>query len=102
MGQRRGGMAQPGGVVAQVVGQQVACRRRRGRRPRRRGPGGRAGREIQQRREGGQARGGVADEVVDLDEQAEGWQLEQPQPGVLVWRTPAGRSYATTPTVYQA
>jgi hypothetical protein len=32
--------------------------------------------------------------------QAEGWQLEQPEPGVLVWHTPAGRSYATTPTVY--
>jgi hypothetical protein len=34
--------------------------------------------------------------------QAEGWQLEQPEPGVLVWHTPAGRSYATTPTVYPA
>jgi Domain of unknown function (DUF222) len=32
--------------------------------------------------------------------QAEGWQLEQPEPGVLKWRTPAGRTYATTPTVY--
>ena len=32
--------------------------------------------------------------------QAEGWQLEQPEPGVLVWRTPAGRTYATTPTAY--
>jgi len=32
--------------------------------------------------------------------QAEGWRLEQPEPGVLVWRTPAGRSYATTPTVH--
>ena len=30
--------------------------------------------------------------------QAEGWHLEQPEPGLLVWRTPAGRSYATTPT----
>ena len=32
--------------------------------------------------------------------QAEGWRLAQPEPGVLVWRTPAGRTYATTPTVY--
>jgi len=31
--------------------------------------------------------------------QAEGWRLEQPKPGVLVWRTPAGRAYATAPTV---
>jgi hypothetical protein len=32
--------------------------------------------------------------------QAEGWHLEQPEPGVLVWRTPSGRRYATTPTQY--
>jgi hypothetical protein len=32
--------------------------------------------------------------------QAQGWSLEQREPGVLVWRTPAGRTYATTPTVY--
>jgi hypothetical protein len=32
--------------------------------------------------------------------QAEGWRLEQPEPGVLIWRTPAGRIYTTTPTVY--
>jgi hypothetical protein len=32
--------------------------------------------------------------------QAEGWWLDQPEPGVLVWRTPAGRTYTTTPTVY--
>ena len=32
--------------------------------------------------------------------QAEGWRLDQPQPGVLAWRTPAGRSYVTTPTAY--
>jgi hypothetical protein len=32
--------------------------------------------------------------------QAQGWRLEQPEPGVLVWRTPAGRTYATTPTAY--
>jgi len=34
--------------------------------------------------------------------QAEGWHLDQPEPGVLIWRTPAGRSYATGPAVYQA
>ena len=34
--------------------------------------------------------------------QAQGWQLKQPEPGVLVWRTPAGRSYVTNPTVYQS
>jgi hypothetical protein len=34
--------------------------------------------------------------------QAEGWWLEQPEPGVLVWHTPAGRTYATTPTQYAA
>jgi hypothetical protein len=32
--------------------------------------------------------------------QADGWQLEQPQPGVLIWHTPAGRTYTTTPTQY--
>jgi hypothetical protein len=32
--------------------------------------------------------------------QAEGWRLEQPEPGVLIWRIPAGRTYATTPTSY--
>jgi hypothetical protein len=32
--------------------------------------------------------------------QSEGWQLEQPSPGVLRWRTPAGRTYTTTPTSY--
>ena len=33
--------------------------------------------------------------------QAEGWWLEQPEPGVLVWHTPAGRTYTTTPTLTQ-
>jgi Domain of unknown function (DUF222) len=33
--------------------------------------------------------------------QSEGWQLEQPEPGLLVWRVPSGRTYATTPTEYQ-
>ena len=32
--------------------------------------------------------------------QSQGWKLEQPSPGVLVWKTPAGRTYATTPTSY--
>jgi hypothetical protein len=32
--------------------------------------------------------------------QAEGWRLEHPEPGVLIWRVPSGRSYATTPTPY--
>jgi hypothetical protein len=34
--------------------------------------------------------------------QAEGWWLEQPEPGLLVWHTPAGRTYTTAPSVYQA
>jgi hypothetical protein len=32
--------------------------------------------------------------------QADGWQLDQPEPGVLRWRTPARRTYGTSPTVY--
>jgi Domain of unknown function (DUF222) len=32
--------------------------------------------------------------------QTEGWCLEQPEPGVLLWRTPSGRTYTVTPTVY--
>jgi hypothetical protein len=32
--------------------------------------------------------------------QARGWWLEQIEPGVLRWRTPAGRTHITTPTVY--
>jgi hypothetical protein len=35
-----------------------------------------------------------------LCKQAEGWRLEQPEPGVLVWHTPSGRTYVTTPTVH--
>ena len=34
--------------------------------------------------------------------QAEGWRLEQPEPGVLEWQTPAARRYTTTPTAYPA
>jgi hypothetical protein len=34
--------------------------------------------------------------------QSNGWQLEQPAPGVLVWRTPAGLEYTTGPTGYRA
>jgi hypothetical protein len=33
---------------------------------------------------------------------AEGWRLEQPEPGVLIWRTPSGRSYTTTRAVHSA
>jgi len=32
--------------------------------------------------------------------QAEGWHLAQPEPGVLIWRTPNGHTHATTPTEY--
>lgn len=32
--------------------------------------------------------------------QTPGWRLEQPQPGVFRWTTPSGRTYTTTPTVY--
>jgi hypothetical protein len=32
--------------------------------------------------------------------QAEGWRLAQPEPGLLVWHTPCGRSYTTTPSSY--
>jgi hypothetical protein len=32
--------------------------------------------------------------------QAQGWQLTQPEPGVLVWKTPHGRTFTTTPTEY--
>ena len=34
--------------------------------------------------------------------QSQGWKLEQLIPGVLKWRTPAGRRYTTTPTAYPA
>jgi hypothetical protein len=33
--------------------------------------------------------------------QAGGWFLGQPEPGVLVWRAPTGRTYATVPTTYE-
>ena len=32
--------------------------------------------------------------------QAQGWKLEQPEPGVLIWATPAGLTRITTPTSY--
>jgi hypothetical protein len=32
--------------------------------------------------------------------QAPGWRVEQPEPGVIRWTLPSGRSYTTTPTVY--
>jgi hypothetical protein len=34
--------------------------------------------------------------------QTQGWTLEQPSPGVLIWITPAGRRYSTTPARYDA
>jgi hypothetical protein len=34
--------------------------------------------------------------------QSDGWKLEQPSPGILVWTTPAGRHYVTQPSVYAA
>jgi Domain of unknown function (DUF222) len=33
--------------------------------------------------------------------QAQGWKLEQPEPGFLVWTTPAGLTRTTTPSIYQ-
>jgi Domain of unknown function (DUF222) len=33
--------------------------------------------------------------------QAPGWRLEEPEPGVMKWTAPSGRSYTTTPTVYE-
>ena len=32
--------------------------------------------------------------------QAPGWNVEQPEPGVIRWTLPSGRVYTTTPTVY--
>jgi hypothetical protein len=32
--------------------------------------------------------------------QAEGWHLDQPQPGVMTWTTPSGRHYTTPPGPY--
>jgi hypothetical protein len=32
--------------------------------------------------------------------QAQGWRLEQPEPGILIWHTPSGRTYVTMPTVH--
>jgi hypothetical protein len=34
--------------------------------------------------------------------QAPGWQLAQPEPGIMRWTTPSGRVYTTRPTVYDA
>jgi hypothetical protein len=33
--------------------------------------------------------------------QAPGWQLSQPEPGVMRWTTPSGRIHTTTPTIYE-
>ena len=32
---------------------------------------------------------------------APGWKLHQPQPGVMRWTTPSGRTYTTHPTHYE-
>ncbi|HSZ48699.1 MAG TPA: HNH endonuclease signature motif containing protein, partial [Streptosporangiaceae bacterium] len=32
--------------------------------------------------------------------QADGWQLTQPRPGQMTWRTPSGRTYHTTGDPY--
>ena len=32
--------------------------------------------------------------------QAPGWALQQPDPGTMIWTTPAGRTYTTVPTIY--
>lgn len=32
--------------------------------------------------------------------QADGWRLEQPEPGVLAWTLPHGRTYTVTPEPY--
>jgi Domain of unknown function (DUF222) len=32
--------------------------------------------------------------------QAPGWKLQQPEPGLMHWTGPSGRTYTTTPTVY--
>jgi hypothetical protein len=34
------------------------------------------------------------------NKQAPGWQLEQPEPGVMTWHTPSGRTHTTYPTTY--
>ena len=32
---------------------------------------------------------------------APGWNLQQPQPGIMRWTTPSGRTYTTHPTRYE-
>ena len=34
------------------------------------------------------------------NKQATGWRLEQPQPGIMRWHTPSGRTHTTHPTKY--
>jgi Domain of unknown function (DUF222) len=34
--------------------------------------------------------------------QAPGWKLQQPEPGLIRWTGPSGRTYTTTPTVYES
>ena len=33
--------------------------------------------------------------------QSSGWELVQPEPGLLTWTSPAGLTRTTTPTIYQ-
>jgi len=40
--------------------------------------------------------------LMGCGEQAGGWRLEQRQPGVLIWRTPSGRTCTTIPAHYPA
>jgi len=32
--------------------------------------------------------------------QTQGWMLDQPEPGIMIWTTPGGRRYTTRPTAY--
>jgi hypothetical protein len=32
--------------------------------------------------------------------QAQGWRLDQPEPGIMIWTTPSGRRYTTRPASY--
>jgi len=34
--------------------------------------------------------------------QTQGWMLDQPEPGIMIWTTPAGRRYTTYPPAYPA
>ena len=34
--------------------------------------------------------------------QTQGWTLDQPEPGIMIWTVPSGRRYITCPSVYPA